>query len=75
MSLIRRTPNLHEQYWLHSNSGLKMLMLLKKQPCARLTRASMQRKKPVSIQHFSVHMIRHIYACAPVTLGCPGSDC
>jgi len=61
-------------------STIRMLVLLKKQLCARLARASvtaMQRRKPVSIQPVSVHMIRHIHACAPAKIACPGfaSDC
>ena len=72
--------NMYERCWLRSKATFRMLVLLKKQLCARLARASvtaMQRRKPVSIQPVSVHMIRHIHACAPAKIACPGfaSDC
>ncbi len=73
MWLIRRITSLPKQCWLRFKSTFRMLVLLKKQLCVRLTRAiltAMQRKKPVSIRPVSVHMIRHIYACVSARMAC-----
>ena len=64
MWLTKKTKTLHEQCWLRSMAAFRMLVLLKKQLFVRLAGARMQRRKPVSIQPVSVHMIRPIYACA-----------